>query len=64
MPRKRRGGSMGRSTPDAKRVCGQRTAEEQHGAEADQTPVPRQERFYSILGSFIVSLSKRLFYCI
>ena len=44
MPRKRRGGSIGLSTPDAKRVCGQRTEEEQYGAEADQTPVPRQER--------------------
>ena len=44
MPRKRRGGSIGRSTPDAKRVCRQRTAEEQYRAEADQTPVSRQER--------------------
>ena len=44
MSRKRRGGSVGRSTPDAKRVCRQSTAEEQYGAEADQTPVLRQER--------------------
>ena len=44
MPRKRRGGTIGRSTPDVKRVCRQRAAEEQYGAEADQTPVPRQER--------------------
>ena len=44
MPRKLRGGSIGRSTTGAKRVCRQRTAEEQHGAEADQTPVRRQER--------------------
>ena len=49
MPRKRRGGSIGRSTPDAKRACGQRTAEEQYGAEADQTPVPRQERLSPFL---------------